>query len=370
LARAASKAERLASFRAAEEKLIQMERNLATAQEKKAPAGIKKSEETVAAARKTVESARKSLDQTSDQYTPLSPVHPNLSSGRRSALAGWITSRDNPLTARVAVNHIWMRHFGKPLVESVNDFGRNGKKPTQPDLLDWLACELIDNHWTMKHVHRLIVTSAAYCMQSKAVGPIAMLDAENRYLWHFNARRAEGEIVRDCILHAAGELDPAIGGPVLENYKEAVSHRRSIYFAVYPEDGGHLQFVAMFDAPDPCDCYKRGQSILPQQALVMTNSRLLLDCSRLLAGKLSKQVGDDAAFVVVAFEQVLSRRPTVEEQSACLDFLRKQTDLLRTMKASNAKGDATIAPSTDPAIRAREGLVRALFSHDDFVTMR
>jgi hypothetical protein len=207
-------------------------------------------------------------------------------------------------------------------------------------------------------------------MQSKAAGPNATLDAENHYLWHFNARRAEGEMVRDCILHAADELDPAVGGPVLENDKEAVSHRRSIYFAVYPEDGGHLQFVAMFDAPDPCDCYKRGESIVPQQALVMTNSRLLLDCSRLLAGKLSKQVGEDDAFVVTAFEQVLSRRPTAEEQSACLDFLRKQTDFLRTVKGSNAKGDATIAPSTDPTIRAREGLVRALFSHDDFVTMR
>src|SRR5262249_50239476 len=152
--------------------------------------------------------------------------------------------------------------------------------------------------WSMKHLHRLIVTSAAYRIQSKGAGSNAALDSENRYLWHFNSRRAEGEIVRDCILHTAGELDPTIGGPVLENDKEAVSHRRSIYFAVYPEDGGYLQFVAMFDAPDPCDCYKRGESIVPQQALVMTNSRLLLDCSRLLADELSKQVGDDAAFAV------------------------------------------------------------------------
>jgi hypothetical protein len=370
LARAASKAERLASLRAAEEKLVQTEKNLATAQEKKDAAGIKNSEQAVAAARKAVEAARKSLDQSSDQYTPLSPVYPTQSSGRRSALSRWITSRDNPLTARVAVNQIWMRHFGKPLVESVSDFGRNGKKPTHPALLDWLASELMGRGWSMKHVHRLIVTSAAYRMQSKAAGSNAVLDSENRYLWHFNSRRAEGEIVRDCILHTAGELDPVIGGSVLENDKEAVSHRRSIYFAVYPEDGGHLQFVAMFDAPDPCDCYKRGESIVPQQALVMTNSRLLLDCSRLLAGKLTKQVGDDVAFVVAAFEQVLSRRPTTEEQSACLDFLRKQTDFLRSIKASNTKGDASIAHSSDPNMRAREGLIRALFSHDDFVTMR
>src|SRR5439155_2039715 len=140
--------------------------------------------------------------------------------GRRRALAQWIAGRDNPLTARVAVNHIWMRHFGKPLVESVSDFGRNGKKPTHPELLDWLALELMENGWSMKHLHRLIVTSAAYRMQSKAGGSNATIDPENRYVWHFNARRAEGEIIRDSVLHVAGQLDPTIGGPVLENDRE------------------------------------------------------------------------------------------------------------------------------------------------------
>jgi hypothetical protein len=370
LARAASKAERLASLRAVEEKLLQAEKTLADAGQKKDAARIKNGEQAVATARKAVEAGRKALEQPSDQYTSLSPVYPAQSSGRRSALARWMTSRDNPLTARVAVNHIWMRHFGKALVETVNDFGRNGKNPTHPELLDWLACELIENGWSMKHLHRLIVTSAVYQMQSRAAGPNALADSENRLLWHFNARRAEAEILRDCILHVAGLLDPRVGGPVLENDKEAVSRRRSLYFAVYPEDGGHLQFTAMFDAPDPCDCYKRSESIVPQQALVMTNSRLLLDCSRLLAGKLSKQSVDESAFIVAAFEQVLSRTPTAEERSACTNFLRKQTDLLRTTQATNLKGEGSIPPSSDPSQRAREGLVRALFSHDDFVTMR
>jgi hypothetical protein len=370
LARAAGKAERLASLRAGEEKLIQAEKMLAGAQRKKDTAGVKSGETTVAATRKALEAARKALEQSGDQYTPLTPIYPNQSSGRRSALARWITSRDNPLAARVAVNHIWLRHFGKPLVESVHDFGRNGKKPTHPELLDWLACELMDHGWSMKHIHRLIVTSAAYRMDSRAAGPNVDIDSENRYLWHFNARRAEGEIIRDCILQVAGELDPTIGGPVLENDKEAVSRRRSLYFAVYPEDGGHLQFTAMFDAPDPCDCYKRGESIVPQQALVMTNSRLLLDCSRRLAGKLSKQAVDDSAFVAAAFEQVVSRAPSADERSACLEFLRKQTDLLRSTPVVGVKGESSVPPSSDPAQRAREGLVRALFSHDDFVTIR
>jgi hypothetical protein len=379
LARAASKAERLATVRAAEEKLVLAQHSLAATQQKKDAAAIKTNEVAVAAAPKVVDAARKALETNSETYTPLSPVYPTQSSGRRRALAQWIASRDNPLTARVAVNHIWMRHFGKPLVASVYDFGRNGKKPTHPELLDWLACELMDGSssgddssrpWSMKHLHRLIVTCNTYRMQSKAGGPNAALDTENRYLWHFNARRAEGEVIRDSVLHAAGQLDPTLGGRVLENDKEATSRRRSLYFAVYPEDGGSLQFVAMFDAPDPCDCYRRTESIVPQQALVLTNSSLLLDASRLLARKLSKQAGDDGAFIAAAFEQVLSRGPTPEERATCLEFLSKQTALLRTAKASDAKGDTTVAPSADPALRAREGLVRALFSHDDFVMMR
>jgi hypothetical protein len=157
---------------------------------------------------------------------------------------------------------------------------------------------------------------------------------------------------------------------VLENAKEATSRRRSLYFAVYPEDGGHLQFVAMFDAPDPCDCYKRGESIVPQQALVMTNGRLLLDASRILTRNLSKPATDDAAFIIAAFEQVLGRAPMPQERTTCLEFLHKQTELLRTAKATSVKEDAATSPAADPVQRAREGLVRALFSHDDFVTMR
>ena len=207
-------------------------------------------------------------------------------------------------------------------------------------------------------------------MEARAGGDNLAVDTENRYLWRFNARRAEAEVVRDSILHAAGELDGRIGGPVLENDQEAVSHRRSLYFAVYPEAGGHMKFVEMFDAPDPCECYRRSESIVPQQALLMTNSRLLLDMSRLLARKLSKGVSDDSAFIVAAFEQLLSRRPTVQEQAVCKEFLGKQVELFRTAKPVAVKGEGGVAPSADPVMRARESLGRALFNQDDFVTMR
>src|SRR5439155_16609557 len=144
--------------------------------------------------------ARKALDATSTAYTPLSPVYPKTSSGRRAALARWITSPDNPLTARVAVNHIWSGHFGKPLVETTSNFGRSGKPPTHPELLDWLASELVSpsqqganaprSPWATKHLHRLIVTSRAYRMSSKgADSPSAKLDTDAVYLWRFRTTR-------------------------------------------------------------------------------------------------------------------------------------------------------------------------------------
>ena len=137
-------------------------------------------------------------------------------------------------------------------------------------------------------------------------------DPDNRLLWCFNARRMEAEVVRDSILHASGELDARLGGTPLDNVKDAGSRRRSLYFSVYPEGGGNLAFLELFDPPDPCDCYRRSESIVPQQALALTNSRLMLDHSRLLARKLAARAPQeaDATFLRVAFEQVLARPPT------------------------------------------------------------
>ena len=140
----------------------------------------------------------------------MGPKYPTTSSGRRLALARWIASKDNPLTARVAINHMWLRHFGKPLVPTVFNFGRNGKPPTHPELLDWLAVEFMDRNWDMKAMHRLMVTSSAYRMQSSgytADSPQMKIDADNTWLWHMNVRRLEAEAVRDSVLALAGKLD-------------------------------------------------------------------------------------------------------------------------------------------------------------------
>src|SRR5262249_21868885 len=213
LARSASKAERQAALDAALVAQAKAEQALAVARRK--PAVPAQLAQQLTAAQPAVANARKALTTDSTAYAPLSPVYPKTSTGRRTALARWIASKDNPLTARVAVNHLWRWHFGSPLVETTFDFGRNGKRPSHPELLDWLAGELLENGWGMKPLHRLIVTSDAYRMRSQAEvdHPGRTADPDNRLLWRFPTARMEAEVVRDSLLHAAGELDLTIGGP-------------------------------------------------------------------------------------------------------------------------------------------------------------
>jgi hypothetical protein len=319
-----------------------------------------------------VQAARQTLQTAATAYTPLSPVYPSTSTGRRKALAGWIAGKDNPLTARVAVNHIWAWHFGRPLVETPANFGRSGKPPSHPELLDWLAVELMENGWHMKALHRLIVTSNAYRMRSASDAggrSNQKIDPDNRFLWRFPTTRMEAEVVRDSVLWAAGELDTKVGGPELPHEQGLTSTRRSLYFAHHGES--RMEFLELFDAADACACYQRTSSVLPQQALALSNSELTLRHGRVLARKLWAQVSSrpDAAeaFVQAAFEQVLGRGPTPAEQKAVAGFLVRQGKLFQGAKLVAAGPDG---PSTDPAIRARENLVIALFNHNDFVTIR
>jgi mono/diheme cytochrome c family protein len=391
LARAASKAERLFALCKAKENLLQGQQTLESARktsEAKAASkekdvalvALKKAEQQLPALKKAVEQAEQALTVMNTNYTPLSPTYPARSTGRRKALAEWIASRDNPLTARVAVNHIWLRHFDQPLVDTVFDFGRNGKRPSHPELLDWLAVELMESGWKMKHLHRLIVTSRTYRLASTTPAedhPNLAKDADNRLLWRANPKRMEAEMVRDTILYTSGELDAAVGGPVLENTEAPTSRRRSLYFSVYPEGGGHAKFLEIFDAPDTCDCYRRSASVLPQQALALTNDQFTLKHSRLLARKLQTSLATKNAdgkvpeegFLTAAFEQILGRPPTADERSLCNDFLRRQQEVFRKAAPVPAV-NGSVAPSADPVLRARESLVRVLFNHGDFVTVR
>ncbi len=392
-ARTASRVEREAAVVSAKAKLAAASRALAEAEAK--PADDKARATALQAAGKQFADAQAALTKAeialtdaklAETYTGFSPVYPRESTGRRKALGEWLGSRDNPLTARVAVNHIWMRHFQEPLVASVFDFGRNGKAPTHPELLDWLAAEFMESGWSMRHVHRLIVTSAAYRRASAVEGfkglrveeatarPRSSLfnsstlqlfnhslasDPENKWLSRMNPGRMEAEVVRDSILHLAGVLDPRMGGQELENKDALTTVRRSLYYSFNPESDGRSELSALFDAPDPNDCYRRTRSVIPQQALALTNSKLVHDH----AGALVKRITDsmecfieslgDANFINAAFQQILARSPSVEERAECEAYLKQGA-----------------AVPKDGVARARESLVRALLNQNDFLTVR
>ncbi len=214
---------------------------------------------------------------------------PRTSTGRRTALARWIVDRRNPLTARVAVNQVWMRHMNRPLVESVADFGLRSPSPPQKELLDWLANDFMDHGWDLKRLHRLIVTSRAYRLSSDGNGADAATrrsDPENVFFWKFNSSRIEAELIRDGIFYLAGSLDEHLGGPTIDPALE-MTPRRSLYFTQSMDL--HERFLSMFDEADVLQCYRREVSVLPQQALALANSRVTLQMAGNLAARLDRE---------------------------------------------------------------------------------
>jgi hypothetical protein len=269
------------------------------------------------------------------------------------------------LTARVAVNHVWARHFGEPLVASLYDFGPRTPHPEHQALLDWLAVEFMESKWSFKHLHKLIVTSHAYRMRSSESGhddPNLQIDPDNRYVWRTNLKRMEGEVVRDSVLFLAGRLDLIMGGPDQPVADAETGTRRSIYYRY--ASGDNIPFLTMFDAANVTECYRRHETIVPQQALAMINSGMVLARSGDIAGVIDREVGSDEscrnAFVDSAFERILSRVPTASERSECL------SSLARLVAAFAAEATTTAGPET----RARSALVHVLLNHNEFVMIR
>ena len=360
--------------------LLTAKQSLITAQRaaksdsKKSQEAVDKAQQAVAAAEKKLQSAQAVVEKPTAQYAPLGNEYPRTSTGRRLALARWIANPKNPLTARVAVNHIWMRHFGAPLVDNVFDFGLRTPPSRHAELLDWLAAELVENNWSMKHLHRIIVTSNTYRLASssrKADATNLKRDPDNRYLWRMNSRRLEAEMVRDALLYVAGNLDTAFGGPDIDENQGQKSRRRSLYFRHAYEK--KMKFLELFDGASENECYRRSESILPQQALALSNSAVGLSQSRVLAGKLSTEAPDGDKFIDLAFLQLFCRQPTTDELATCREFLSTQAALFtEPAKLSQFAGGpaATVKPSADPQQRARENLVHVLMNHNDFVTVR
>ena len=383
---AAGAAERKLAVLSAEHGALQAEgaalqaRLAAAAGDEAAKNKAAEADKKLAEAKKALETAQAAIAQPNENYTRFSDVYPATSTGRRLALARWIADRNNPLTARVAINHIWLRHFGSPLVPTVFDFGLNGKRPTHPELLDWLAVELMESGWQMKALHRMIVTSNAYRMQSSsrsADDANRKIDPENLFLWRMNARRMEAEAVRDSTLHLAGKLDLTMFGADIDQNQGLKVPRRSIYFRTSKEK--RMTFLTLFDSASVVECYRRNESVVPQQALAMVNSSLALEQSRTLAAALSAEIGMEAtpeklsAFVTTAFRHVLCRPASAEEVQECVTFLTEQAQRLAQPSSLTpfAAGDAAaVAPASDPHQRARENLVHVLLNHNDFVTVR
>lgn len=280
------------------------------------------------------------------------------SSGRRTALANWITDRRNPLTARVAVNHLWSRHFGEPLVATVFDFGNKGAKSEHVQLLDWLACELMEHGWSMKHVHRLILDSEHYRRDSRvgAEGKGMELDPDNRFMWRRIPQRMESQVVRDSILAFAGRLDGTIGGVSVAMKDQANSMRRSLYF--FHSNNERNLLLTTFDEALVKECYRREQSIVPQQALALSNSKLVLENCEPIADRISAIDDSDEEFMKNAFLWLLGIR--ADEQ-----MLAASRAAMGRWKEMSDTGLGQGHPQ-----RERVLLVWALLNHNDFVTLR
>jgi hypothetical protein len=265
------------------------------------------------------------LDDPQKPWHPPEPQPEWNHTGRRLALAQWLTMPDHPLTARVIVNRVWQYHFGEGLVRTPDDFGSQGAPPTHPELLDWLATSFVENGWSLKWLHRQILLSAAY-IQSSAEDPAKLAaDPSNKLLWRKSPARLEAEEVRDALLTVIGQLDQTLYGPPVPVKKgpdgqfvvdssHGGANRRSIY--VLTRKSTPHSFLLAFDQPtmDAGNMSFRFRSALPVQALAMMNNSLVIQNSKILAERIEREAGPGIdKRVRRAYEIVYSRPPRPEE---------------------------------------------------------
>jgi hypothetical protein len=264
---------------------------------------------------------------------------PKDEGARRASLAKWVSDPRNPLTWRSIANRVWQSHFGRGLVDTPNDFGRMGSLPSHPELLDWLASELLENGGSLKRLHRAIVTSAAY-RQATIHDPRAeSIDADNRLLWRQNRRRLDAESVRDAILQVSGRLDSTMYGPSVRQFKlsPGVHVTPVVDYTAYdwdsPESGRRAVYRFLFrtlpdpfmDALDGADASQlvaaRNESITPLQALALLNNPFVLRHCEHFAARLDGLGGDPAGIVRKAHELVYNREPSADESREWTDYV-------------------------------------------------
>jgi hypothetical protein len=278
--------------------------------------------------------------------TKLAPAKSGRSSGRRLYLAQWIGSKKNKLTARVMANRLWQMHMGRGIVPTPNDFGNLGRPPTHPKLLDWLASEFMAQDWSMKKMHKIIMSSSAYRMSSQATKAGMAKDPANNLFWHFNMRRFTAEEIRDSILVATGELNLKMGGASVypEQPREVMATsskpgsawgrskpedqiRRSIY--IKSKRSLRFAFLESLDQADTDNsCAVRFTTTVPTQALTMINSKFLNDSAGKLAERAKKEAGPSPAKqVALMLTLVTQRKPTAKEIGAGVRFLAKMKQM-------------------------------------------
>ena len=276
--------------------------------------------------------AARNLQLEQNSGAPISGAHYSAEQLGRLALADWIASPENPLTARVMVNRIWQHHFGRGIVDTASDFGLNGVRPTHPELLDWLAIEFIRSGWSIKHMHRILLNSATYQQAHQIRADAAEADADNRLLWRFASRRIEAEVIRDSMLLVTGELNLQMGGPGFNFFKTrgglngfppveefTADHMRRMIYA-HKVRMEQVPIFGAFDCPDAGQSMpKRSQSTTAIQALNLFNSGFVYDRACQLAERIQTEQPDNvAAQVDRAFQLLLGRNPSDSEREACV----------------------------------------------------
>ena len=313
----------------------------------------------------------------------IAPSPDGRSTGRRAALAKWLTDPANPLVARVMVNRIWHHHFGRGIVATPSDFGVMGERPTHPELLDWLAAEFVDNGWSVKHLHRVILRSSTYRQAAKPLGeatPVAgrpgvaesateragRVDSFNKLLWKFPARRLEAEVVRDAALSVAGLLNPRVGGPSVfpplpegvpnptggwnETRSAADHRRRSVY--IFIRRNTPYPMLATFDFPDTHEsCARRNRTTTAPQALALLNGEEPAEWARALAGRVLSIAGANPIKQVgVAYSLAYARVPDPREKDLALTFLERQARIVSDRPEGTEP--ASVPESLPPGVSA------------------
>ena len=299
------------------------------------------------------------------------------SSGRRTAIAGWIASDSNPLTSRVLVNRVWNQYFGRGLVDTVNDFGKMGQKPVNPALLDYLADSFVKNGWSVKKLQKEILLSSVYRQASDHREELVSIDPENKLLAYFPRQRLDAEQIRDSLLYAAGLLEEKVGGPsvyppVPANFdnrnawkvsdSQADQHRRSAY--IFVRRNTPYPLLDTFDWANPQLVHGRREvTTTAPQALALANSDLVFEWSKALAGRVIREAGEsESARLDRLYQIAFGRTPDKSEKESLLSFLDKQEKLVGTQLASGKKAVAPIGAKDAGAVKEKlEGLFKTLY---------